>query len=104
MGELIYHPDAKAELREAAAYYESCRDGLGRAFLVAVDSAVDRIIEFPEAWRRIHGDFRRILVRRFPYGVIYALHGDDIYVVAVMHLKRKPGYWLTRVQDTDREG
>ena len=104
MGELIYHPEAKAELREAAVYYESCREGLGRAYLRAVDAAVDRIIEFPEAWRRIHADFRRILVRRFPYGVIYALWGDGIYVVAIMHLKRKPGYWLTRVQDIDPTG
>lgn len=104
MEELIYHPEAKAELREAAVYYESCRGGLGREFLAAVEFAVQRVIQFPEAWRKIHDDFRRILVRRFPYGVIYALQGDHIYIVAVMHLKRKPGYWLRRVEDAEPRG
>ena len=42
------------------------------------------------------GRFRRCLVHRFPYGVIYAVEDDVVYVAAVMHLKRKPGYWESR--------
>lgn len=41
----------------------------------------------------LKGRFRRYLVHHFPYGVIYAVEGRTIYVAAVMHLKRKPGYW-----------
>jgi hypothetical protein len=49
-------------------------------------------------WRRIKGRLRRYLVQQFPYGLIYAVQGDTIYVAAVMHLKRKPGYWVARTR------
>lgn len=39
---------------------------------------------------------RRCLVRRFPYGVLYARESDRLYILAIMHTKRKPGYWLDR--------
>jgi hypothetical protein len=30
------------------------------------------------------------------YDIIYAVEGKVIYIAAVMHLKRKPGYWVSR--------
>ena len=50
---------------------------------------------------RPFGEFLRedsgvMLVQQFPYGVIYAVEGRTIYVAAVMHVKRKPGYWASR--------
>jgi toxin ParE1/3/4 len=93
---LIYDPEARAELIDAAGYYEKCRSGLGKAFLSAVERAVARLSNKPLRWRNIGGRFRRCLVKQFPYGIIYAVEGDDIFVAAVMHLKRKPGYWRRR--------
>jgi toxin ParE1/3/4 len=49
-------------------------------------------------WRILKGRFRRYLLQRFPYGIIYAVEGKVIYIAAVMHLKRKPGYWVSRGQ------
>jgi hypothetical protein len=34
---------------------------------------------------------------RFPYGVIYRASKDRVDVIAIMHLKRRPGYWKSRV-------
>ncbi len=36
MAELIYHPEAKIEIRVTAVYYESCHEGLGKAYLIAI--------------------------------------------------------------------
>jgi len=44
---LIYDPAARAELLEAAVYYEECRTGLGQAFLSAVEHAVARLSNKP---------------------------------------------------------
>lgn len=93
---LVLDPEAKAELRQAAVFYEECRDGLGQEFLDALESAFDQIRRHPTLWRILKGRFRRYLVHHFPYGVIYAVEGRTIYVAAVMHLKRKPGYWESR--------
>jgi hypothetical protein len=89
-------PAAKLELRQAASFYEDSRDGLGLEFLDAVGSAFDHIRQHPTVWRILKGRFRRYLLQRFPYAVVYAIEGDIIYVAAVMHLKRKPGYWVSR--------
>ena len=93
---LFLDPEAKAELRQAALFYEDCRQGLGQEFLDAVESAFDQIHKHPTLWRLLKGRFRRYLVHQFPYGVVYAIEGRTIYVAAVMHLRRKPGYWVVR--------
>lgn len=89
---------AQLEIRQAALFYEDSREGLGQEFLNAVEWAFEHIQQHPTVWRVLKGRFRRYLLQRFPYGVIYAIEGEIIYVAAVMHLKRKPGYWVSRVK------
>lgn len=89
-------PAAKLEIRQAALFYEDCRDGLGLEFLDAVESAFEQIQRHPRVWRILKGRLRRYLLQQFPYGLIYAVEGETIFVAAVMHLKRKPGYWVSR--------
>jgi toxin ParE1/3/4 len=92
----VLDPEAKAELREAALFYEECREGLGRDFLNAADEGLASIRRHPKVWRRIRGRFRRCIMHRFPYAIIYAVEPECIYVAAVMHMKRKPTYWSGR--------
>lgn len=94
---LIFDPEALVEARNAAAFYEDSQPGLGKAFLASVEAACEEIVRHPLMWRRIKGRFRRYLIPRFPYGLIYAVHCGTIYVAAVMHLKRQPGYWVSRI-------
>lgn len=89
-------PAAKLEIRQAALFYEDCREGTGQEFLDSVESAFEQIQRYPTVWRILKGRFRRYLLQRFSYGVIYAVDEDVIYIAAVMHLKRKPGYWVSR--------
>ena len=97
MAELIYAPEAKLEIKEAAKYYEGCKEGLGQAFLLELESSIHNLCESPLRWRKISGQFRRCLLRRFPYGVIYVVDDDEVFIAAAMHLKRKPGYWKKRL-------
>lgn len=96
---LVLDPSAKAEMREAAFFYEDCRHGLGREFLDAVELAFSEITRRQMTWRILKGRFRRYLVHHFPYAVVYAVEKDAIYVAAIMHMKRKPDYWIDRVRD-----
>ena len=93
---VVFDPEALLEMGEAAAFYEDSQVGLGKAFLSSAESATEEIIRHPFLWRKIRGRFRRYLVCRFPYGLIYTVHGDIIYVAAVMHLRRKSSYWFRR--------
>lgn len=56
---LFLDPAAKAELSQAALFYEDCRKGLGEEFLVAVEAAFDQIRKYPTLWRILKGRFRR---------------------------------------------
>lgn len=91
-----FHPEALAEFRAAAEYYEQQQTALGERFVNAVEMAVAHVADAPTSCRVIEGDIRRYLTRVFPYAVLYSIELDHILVVAVMHCRRKPGYWRER--------
>ena len=84
---------ASVELTEAIEYYEGQRLGLGYEFLTEVESAIDKITQFPDAWTLVSDRTRRILLKRFPFGLLYHVRDDEIIVAAVMDLRRDPTTW-----------
>ncbi|MDP3089109.1 MAG: type II toxin-antitoxin system RelE/ParE family toxin [Nitrospira sp.] len=98
-GELLleFHPAALDELERAKAWYDAQRPGLGGSFFYEITAAVSRIRETPNTWPDYKQGTRRFLVHRFPFAVIYSQHAHGLLVVAIMHLKRRPGYWQSRL-------
>jgi len=90
---LIITPAAEADLAEAKAWYERQQGGLGEDFLQCVEEALDRIRMLPEAYREVAPGVRRVIVRRFPYGVYYRVDQSQIAVLAFYHCKRDPRGW-----------
>lgn len=88
--------EADAELAEAVGYYASRRKGLGRAFLAEVRRAIDLIGASPEIGTPLEAGIRRRVVRRYPYSLLYSIDNGGIVILAVMHHKRRPGYWRGR--------
>jgi toxin ParE1/3/4 len=93
---ISFNPLAERELNDASQYYELESAGLGSAFLAEVEHSCRRITDHPEAAPVIRGTVRRRLVLRFPYALLYTVHGDTIRILAVMNLKRRPTYWIGR--------
>jgi toxin ParE1/3/4 len=87
---------AAEEMARAAAWYEDEKEGLGEEFLDQVRVAVAFLEEFPDGGKSLRGGFRRKMLRRFPFALIYVVKADELEIRAVMHLHRKPGYWLRR--------
>jgi plasmid stabilization system protein ParE len=96
MKPLALHPSARRELREAIQYFNRQEEGLGDEFADEVRRAFARIQEQPHIGASAEGDARRVLIARFHYGVIYLETDIAIAVMAVMHQRRRPGYWLRR--------
>ena len=92
-----FHPHALSELDDALSYYLKVNPELARDFLSEVESAIARILQFPEAWTKLSPTIRRCRTRRFPYGIVYKLSKKRVLIVAVMHLHREPNYWADRV-------
>lgn len=96
MIELRFHANVEQEVDNAYFWYESQVPGLGEDFLHELDNGLVSIQTMPKAWARVAPGFRRYLLQKFPYGIIYQLNQQSIVVIAVMHMNRKPGYWKNR--------
>lgn len=92
-----FHPEAEEEFEAAVAWYEERETGLGLDFAAEVREAIRLAQSMPLAWPRMEEAIRRVLVHRFPYGVLYSIEGDRLHILAVMHLRRRPGYWRERI-------
>jgi len=96
MYEIEFHHDANEEMKAATVYYEERVTELGSDFLDEIEQGVNRIRQFPLLWSIYEGEYRRYLLKRFPYGLIYRIETEKIFIIAVVHLHRKPRYWKGR--------
>jgi len=91
-----FHPAARREYLETVDYYDRISPELGDAFISEVEAGIVSICENPAAWLPLARGIRRFRTRTFPYGIVYTVRQDQILVLAVMHLHRRPGYWRNR--------
>lgn len=96
---LPFHPEAEAELFEALDFYDELDLLQGTRLAVdlqsRIDAALDRIAETPEQFPPYLFGTRRCLLRRFPYALVFDVE-PVVVVLAVAHVKRRPGYWSER--------
>lgn len=91
-----FHPDAGEEYAQAAKYYSDVDSKLGGRFYDEVERLILEVRGDPKRFRQFDPPARRHFSRIFPYAVIYVEQADRIWILAVMHMKRRPGYWKYR--------
>jgi plasmid stabilization system protein ParE len=100
---LVLLPEAEAEATQAAVWYDGEQAGLGSEFLRELQAALQSILDSPfgqpllESSETTEPAIRRTLLKRFPYLVIFTIRDEEIFVAAVAHAHRKPGYWTDRM-------
>ena len=87
-------PSANSMTRRSTTEYE--QPGLGAAFIAEVRRCTVAVAEHPQASPVVLGTIRRRLCQRFPYALLYTVAGRELRILAVMNLKRRPGYWVGR--------
>lgn len=98
-----FFPEALAEYEDAVVYYETCEEGLGARLIQEVDEAIALAMEFPDAAPTVKEapaeyGLRWIGPPRFPIKLVFAVRADQFLVVALFHARRRPGYWLARLE------
>lgn len=93
MNAVRFHPEVYAELAEARAWYEKRSEVAAQAFSLEIDRAIARILEAPDRYPIGRRGERRFVCDRFPYTILYLVAADHIYITAVAHQSRRPGYW-----------
>ena len=93
---LDIHPEARTEAREARLWYLARSEHAATEFVRELDRAITFALEAPERWPPyLHGT-RRVIFQRFPYSLVYTADQTTVYVWAVAHASRRPGYWKER--------
>ncbi len=92
-----FRPEAREELRDAVRFYEKAARGLGAEFSAEVRATIERLLLHPETGPLFEAGTRRKHLVRFPYSIVYLQHEGRIDVVALMHHRRDPRYWMDRV-------
>lgn len=100
MKPVILHPEAEAELEDAADYFEANRPGYGEVFRSEVADALAQISSTPTMFSPYKGGpVRRRLIPRFGYAVYFLERDHAIHVLAIANQRRKPDYWTDRLND-----
>ena len=87
---------AELEMFSSSKYYDCQAKGLGNKFLDKIEFALQDITSHPNRFPIIKYNIRRRLIHRFPYAILYRIDKEEIVILAVMHLRRQPNYWLNR--------
>jgi plasmid stabilization system protein ParE len=101
---LELHPEADAEVDSAVDWYEAQRPGLGAEFFAELRRDLGIVAAAPRSWPLWPGahmqalGVRRFVMSRFPFALPYLVIEEQVVVLAVAHLRRRPGYWLRRVR------
>ncbi len=90
--------EASEELNDAVEYYEGEQSGLGLRLKDEVKSYINWILKNPYVARVRKGGYRRVNLKIFPYYIPYIIRNDELWILAIAHNHRRPGYWADRKQ------
>ncbi len=88
--------EAELEILDAVTFYKDRAGDIAADFYAEFKKAREEIAAFPEFWKPVGGGYRRKLLERYPYGIIYRIEGGGILIVALAHTSRQPEYWRSR--------
>ncbi len=95
-----YDDAAREEGFEVAEWYGAQQKTLQTRFLAKWKDAENRMVASPQIHRCFEGDLRKCRFDVFPYALVFRIRGDELQVIAVMHMSRRPGYWKERRGNT----
>ena len=89
---------ARSEIQEAVKFYNQRQEALGIEFAQEVNVVIKRILADPTSYEKCSGNVYSLRTKRFPSAVFYFLEEETVVILAVMHLRRKQGYWKDRIE------
>ena len=92
------HPRADAELAESVDYYTQIDPELDIRFYHEMERLLRSVCADPQRFRKFDPPARRYFSAQFPYSVIFLEKPEHVWIVGVMHMKRRPGYWKDRLE------
>lgn len=104
MKTVSFHLAAERELVEALAWYRERSEIAADNFLTELKATVAKMQQWPLSAPVVDQteagtEIRQVRLRHFPYAVVYVNSEDQLRIIALVHLRRVPGYWTSRLVD-----
>ena len=93
---VTFHPGAEEDYGEAFAWYFDRNSSIAYDFEYEIERGLRLIAQSPLRWPKFDNERRRIILRKFPYSLIYEIVDEEVVILAVAHGRRKPYYWRDR--------
>lgn len=93
-----FSPEADDDIAEAYGWYEQREPGLGEEFLRSVEACLSTLRRHPLLYPVAVDEFRRALVRRFPFEIFYEVTKNEITIYSVFHCSQDPQKWRNRLK------
>jgi plasmid stabilization system protein ParE len=94
---VVVLPDARRDILAGQDFFEQLRAGLGKRFVAAVLTTLDRIGTMPELYGEVEAGVRAAGVKRFGYVTYYRTVSTGVEIIAVLHGGRDPQTWQLRI-------
>lgn len=91
---IVIAEKAERDIAESFNWYRTRSPAAADAFRREALAAIERIAQKPMTWKEDDSGNRRLILRRFPYSVVYEVRREAITILAVAHHRKMPGYWL----------
>jgi plasmid stabilization system protein ParE len=97
-GSLRIHPAALEEAEAATGWYGQRSQRAAEMFLDELDRALEQIAGNPQHYPAYEFGTQRMVLRRFPFVVVFRVMAAGVEIIALAHGRRRPGYWRDRVE------
>jgi hypothetical protein len=87
---LRFQPEVAPDVRNGHNWYEGKSQGLGDEFSRMFYVSCQELTRNPRLYPQVHRDFRRCLLRRFPYAIYFTIKEDLVVVFGLFHCARDP--------------
>jgi plasmid stabilization system protein ParE len=94
---VVFTPEADEDIAQSYDWYENREPGLGEDFLRCIDACILTIRRYPDLYPVAIDEFRRALIRRFPYEIFYEHSADCIFIYSVFNCSQNPDKWRERL-------
>jgi hypothetical protein len=100
---LCFLPEVEDDAIAGYAWYETKSLGLGEEFLRMFYACAGGLTSNPLLYRKVYGEFRRCLLRRFPFAIYFVVKGERVIVIGLFHCARGPRIVGTKLRGRNQE-
>jgi len=98
---LQFLPEVEDDVMAAYVWYNAKADAIAEDFLRVFYASAYEITQYPLLYLNVHKNFRRRLIRQFPYALYFTINNNTVIVFGLFHCARNPMFIQSTLQRRD---